>query len=644
MQSASIRLSSRLLGCGVVAGLALWQLIFFAWIGDDAAITLRTVLNFAWGFGPVFNIGERVQAYTHPLWFLLLSLSYLLVGNLLLSAFLLSFLVSLFVALILTHVVAARAWAGFCALGILLTAKSYIDYSASGLENPISHLTLLCAMLLALRACRLKTAGSYRNFVLSCSLCYLSRADLALVVAPLALYVTLVVRLPRPSLLKAIVVGALPALAWGAFSLVYYGFPFPNTAYAKLSTGVSLSDSVRQGLYYFKDSLVTDPVTLATITCGIIVGLLSSPLDRALAAGAALYLAYILRIGGDFMSGRFFTVPLIVALAILARNRFGSRWLAAGLLICGVSYIPSSVLMNEKQRLLRDHGIADERLFYFPERAFRTQYPEFDEVDGQYSALAKDSRPTRVMMQCGGLGYNSLRAGPKFYFIDQCALADPLLARLPALPNARIGHWMRAVPTNYQYSVYANQNALVDEELRRYYDDLRTITRGPLVSLARLMTIVRFLGKKAPDFPQGRNPENTQPRTSNLAYEAIDAARLEASPKDGGPWDAPENLVIYGHGIEVVFPGPEKLSVIDTSLDGNDLYRFEYFDGAGFRDLFNLGPASAPEMAQYLVKPPGMGLAHYRRTVPSEVPATTRLRVTPSGGDSNFSIGHLTTR
>lgn len=45
-----------------------------SWMSDDALITMRHVLNFVNGYGPVFNIGERVQAYTHPLWFILISL------------------------------------------------------------------------------------------------------------------------------------------------------------------------------------------------------------------------------------------------------------------------------------------------------------------------------------------------------------------------------------------------------------------------------------------------------------------------------------------------------------------------------------------------------------------------------------------
>ena len=44
-----------------------------AWVGDDAYITFRTVWNFVHGFGLTFNPDERVQAYTHPLWMLVIS-------------------------------------------------------------------------------------------------------------------------------------------------------------------------------------------------------------------------------------------------------------------------------------------------------------------------------------------------------------------------------------------------------------------------------------------------------------------------------------------------------------------------------------------------------------------------------------------
>ena len=42
--------------------------LFSAWVADDAYITFRTIENFHQGYGLRWNIIERVQTYTHPLW------------------------------------------------------------------------------------------------------------------------------------------------------------------------------------------------------------------------------------------------------------------------------------------------------------------------------------------------------------------------------------------------------------------------------------------------------------------------------------------------------------------------------------------------------------------------------------------------
>ena len=68
-----------------------------AWLSDDALITLRTVLNFTHGYGLTFNVAERVQTYTHPLWMLMLTGAYLVAGNVYYAAIGLSVGVSLVV-------------------------------------------------------------------------------------------------------------------------------------------------------------------------------------------------------------------------------------------------------------------------------------------------------------------------------------------------------------------------------------------------------------------------------------------------------------------------------------------------------------------------------------------------------------------
>ncbi len=62
----------------IAAALALFllELIRTAWVCDDAYITFRTVDNFVHGYGLRWNVDERVQGFTHPLWMLVVSLAY----------------------------------------------------------------------------------------------------------------------------------------------------------------------------------------------------------------------------------------------------------------------------------------------------------------------------------------------------------------------------------------------------------------------------------------------------------------------------------------------------------------------------------------------------------------------------------------
>ena len=55
---------------------------------------------------------------------------------------------------------------------------------------------------------------------------------------------------------------SVPASLWELFSLYYYGFPFPNTYYAKQYTGIPLEIYIRQGLNYITSFLLFDPFAM----------------------------------------------------------------------------------------------------------------------------------------------------------------------------------------------------------------------------------------------------------------------------------------------------------------------------------------------------------------------------------------------
>jgi len=80
---AGIRSYSAVVPLGAVVAALVALLIVFrtAWVSDDAFITFRTIDNILHGFGPRWNVDERVQTFTHPLWLLLLTPFVAITGN-----------------------------------------------------------------------------------------------------------------------------------------------------------------------------------------------------------------------------------------------------------------------------------------------------------------------------------------------------------------------------------------------------------------------------------------------------------------------------------------------------------------------------------------------------------------------------------
>jgi arabinofuranosyltransferase len=96
------------------------------------------------------------------------------------------------------------------------------------------------------------------------------------------------------------------------------------------------------------------------------------------------------------------------------------------------------------------------------------------------------------------IGYLGYFAGPGVHIVDQYALAEPLLARLP-IPDPkdwRIGHFIRRVPEGYVETLESGANCLADPGLAQYVDKLMLITRGEIFDPLRLKTIWEMnLGK-----------------------------------------------------------------------------------------------------------------------------------------------------
>lgn len=501
-----------------------------AWVSDDAFITFRTVEHLLGGRGPIWNPDQRVQVYTHPLWMFLVAGATPLAGSPYAASLALSGVCVLGAGLL----VALGGPAGAVAVAFLAVSKAFTDFATSGLETPLTYL-LLAAFLVTYLA---RDVGPGRLFALAAlaGLGLLNRLDTALLfLPPLGLAAWVQGRtVGWGRTLGLVAIGLSPVALWEGFSLLYYGALFPNTAYAKLGTGIPAADLAVQGVRYLADSLARDPVTLPAIALGVAVpAVRRDAKGLAVAAGILLYVAYTVKIGGDFMSGRFLAAPLLAAMVLVARLplRLGPvpRPALAGAAVVIVVVLgalpPASPLRSGPGYSDRTitNGIADERGWYFQDLGLlngrRGLGEGYDtEWSSRFKALTDAGRsfvavpdkatqswrmlglpprdPPFGLVVAGRVGRFAYGVGPRVYVIDNLALGDPFLARLPAKGATdgswRIGHFARAIPMGYPESILQGRDRLVDPDYARLYADLDLATRGPLFAKGRLGAIWRL--------------------------------------------------------------------------------------------------------------------------------------------------------
>ena len=245
-------------------------LIRSAWVGDDAYFTARTLDNWINGYGLTWNVEERVQAYTHPLWLFTLLPLFALTKSFYLTVIFLSLFFTLATIVLFVTRVTVGLWTGLLSVAIFAMSKAFVDYSTSGLENPLSFF-LLTLFLISFFQEDTSFKGYLRLSFLA-SLIMLNRIDMILLVLPALVYKATKLKISRAIL--ATIMGFMPVIIWEIFSLIYYGFPFPNTAYAKLATGISSWGLFKQGVLYFMNSLDQDPITLMVTVLGLLIAIL----------------------------------------------------------------------------------------------------------------------------------------------------------------------------------------------------------------------------------------------------------------------------------------------------------------------------------------------------------------------------------
>lgn len=499
----------------------LYQITVSAWVCDDAFHGLQMVRNLVEHHQFVYVLGERVSVSTCPFHTLLIAGLYAIFGNAYLCAVISGILLSAAAVFLLFF----KTCKGNTRRIIIFTlcmfySRCFISYTTSGLEN--SMLFLLAGLFLYIY---LKTDDDFgmKKLLLMALLVGIiagTRMDAVLIFVPACIAVYFVGCFTKEKWIKRYIagfVGLLPFILWLIFSVIYFGVPFPNTAYIKLNTGFPVSDYLYNGLRYVGCTFLFDPIMILTIAAYLVLVFVKAQKKHFLiAAGVIIYAVYIVRVGGDFMVGRHFTLMFYISLfgisdllgsgvrikenkvlkVMFNRYFFTAAALIAFSLLDEYAFYTRSPNVNIT-------GVADERDYYFPSTSLKKYLSKTGGESGlrkyAYSGYVYELRETGGLVPfCGG--YHIFYWGNDKKVLDSMGIGDALLARLPydieatreRYPDVkpwRIGHIVRIFPDGYNDTIKTGKNLIKNESLAEYYDKLSLVISGDIFSPERMKAV-----------------------------------------------------------------------------------------------------------------------------------------------------------
>lgn len=539
----------------VACGIAFLLALGVSYLDEDAFISFRVVDNFVRGEGLRWNVSERVQVYTNPLWVLGLSVVQAAVRNIAWTSYALSAVASAAAVGVIARPQQRRPVLLCLLLLPLLLSRAFTDYTSSGLENPFLYLFSALFIERAFRHdaySKEELPSTFRYLTLYAALCSVTRADTFLMFAPLLLGLSWRHRRKLP--LGQIALGALPLLCWLGFAYLYYGTIFPNPKYAKLDGGIARTVYLEFGWTYLRDMARNDVVTFCGLVLAPTLAVVGFSRTRGghrlglLGLGATLYILYVIWVGGDFMAGRYWSTPFFFVVSSaslrLAELLFvladeDGAYVPEASAAHGASDAPPMAQAALSKQLLYGtiallvarfvvQPFTEQREVIFPREQGRFAIVRDGEIRvqryncGFFEALLskrggpekhswseeghKQARRAAILLErspderyvviSSAAGKGPFYAGPLVDYVDPLGITDPLLARLPDADGRLrlIGHLQRRIPRGYIKARENGDTSDMDPYLRKYWEALRTINTAPLFDPERLRTLFRMTG------------------------------------------------------------------------------------------------------------------------------------------------------
>jgi arabinofuranosyltransferase len=436
---------------------------------EDAFIYLRVVRQIRDGHGPVFNIGQRVEAFTGPLWVAILA-----VADLVTPIRLEQLADGLGLALAVAGVVfamlgARRLWSDATgdALFVPLGALVFVVllpvwiYTSDGLETGLVFGWLGASVWILSGWARRPDDRLSTTRAVVLGLGWLIRPEMVLFSA---LFFVLVLAVDRDRTTRrdqvrvALAMLALP-VAYQIFRMGYYGSLVANTAVAKSAGSTNWS----RGARYVRD--FTDPYWLWVPALALIFGgylplaMVARSRSRALwvagvfVIGAAVLVVYVIAVGGDYLHARLLLPSLFALCAPVAAVPATRRHLAGLLVVPWAIAALFALRPDQYKGNFLAHGfeitmpngygfVTVDQDGWGANGLFRRWYrgPGYYYEGGTLRYVRADIPVADdVRLPLGafyGVGISSYALGSDFSVMDLLGLADSFTAHLELTPSA----------------------------------------------------------------------------------------------------------------------------------------------------------------------------------------------------------------
>ncbi len=539
--------------------MGIYLVIRLAWVSEDAFITMRHVENFLSGRGPVFNVGERVEGYTHTLWFYILSFlravglspkGAMVIPGVLFSGIFLYFLFFRFKRDDETNTPSLN-FSG----AVLIGMSCFIDFGTSGLETSLSYLLLI---LFAFQIFKRSYIKKPFQFGITLTLLILNRPDFGIFFIFSILLILFEIYKKKYSirlLMKFLLLPIVILSAYEIFRMGYYGALFPNPFYAKSGSAAYFS----QGFKYFAD-LLKGSAFILIILISLSIFLFEKNSDRKkkneryiLFSAALFYTFFIIRGGGDFMHGRFL-LPSVILLTLSSSGMFDNffsggrakKYMALTLIVI-LFFVSRAVIPVQKRGTTGFvNGISDERYTFYHNRIIPLKDIINDDIIFMWKTIGKNYRDlsertkVKIRVAYNTVGYIGYYSGPRVHVLDKLGLNEHFVARINLKERGRPGH-EKSAP--FPYLVY--RGLTFGKTPFKIWNSLAETKYGTLWDLSR-RTLAKFRF-----FLQRGFKQNLDKGIENF-LKTTDSAQLKKSvdflfflKKFWYPYASPENKKLF---------------------------------------------------------------------------------------------------